>query len=50
MRHFKDPKFKPPFDALAARVQDVGNRNFALLKQNPMHPSLHFKQVKDNLW
>lgn len=50
MRHFKDPKFKPLFDALPPRVQDAANRNFALLKQNPKHPSLHFKEIKDNLW
>jgi hypothetical protein len=50
MRHFKDPKFKPLLDALPRRVQDVANRNFALLKQNPKHPSLHFKEIKDNLW
>jgi hypothetical protein len=50
MRHFKDPKFKPLFDALPQRVQDVANRNFALLKRNAMHPSLHFKQIKDDLW
>ena len=50
MRHFKDAKFKPLFDALPRRVQDVANRNFALLKPNPKHPSLHFKEIKDNLW
>jgi hypothetical protein len=50
MRHFKDPKFKPLFDALPPRVQDVANKNFALLKRDPKHPSLHFKRVKDDLW
>lgn len=50
MRHFKDPRFNPRFDALPPRVKDVANRNFALLKKNPKHPSLHFKQIKDDLW
>jgi hypothetical protein len=28
----------------------VAHRSFALIKQNTKHTSLHFKQVKDNLW
>jgi hypothetical protein len=50
MRHFKDPKFKPLYDALPLRVRRLADKNFALLKQNPKHPSLHFKRVKDDLW
>jgi hypothetical protein len=30
-------------------VQAVARRNFNLLKQNPAHPSLHFKKV-GKLW
>nr|WP_210318954.1 hypothetical protein [Rhizobium paranaense] len=26
-------------------VQELADRNFELLKSNPKHPSLHFKQV-----
>jgi hypothetical protein len=33
MRHIKDPKFQPLFDALPADVRAVANRNFALLKK-----------------
>jgi hypothetical protein len=50
MRHFKDPRFQPLYDALPARVRDLADKNFALLKQDPKHPSLHFKQVRDDLW
>ena len=41
MRHFKDPRFKPLYDALPARVRTAADRSFALLKQDPKHPSLH---------
>jgi hypothetical protein len=50
MRHFKDPRFKPLYDALPRRVQTLANKNFALLKRNPKHPSLHFKRIKSDIW
>jgi hypothetical protein len=50
MRHFKDPKFRPLFDALPQCAQVAANKSFALLKRNPKHPSLHFKRIKDDLW
>ena len=50
MRHFKDPKFKPLYDALPPRARNLADKNFALLKQNPRHPSSHFKRIKDDLW
>jgi len=33
------------FDKLPESVQTVARKNFELLKQNPAHPSLHFKKV-----
>jgi hypothetical protein len=50
MRHFKDPRFKPLYDALPARVHDVADKSFALLKLDPKHPSPHFKRVRNDLW
>jgi hypothetical protein len=50
MRHFKDPKFKPLYDALPRRARDLADKNFALLKQDPKQPSHHFKRIKDDLW
>ncbi len=50
MRHIKDPRFHPLYDALPARVRAAADKSFALLKQNPKHPSLHFKRIKDDLW
>jgi hypothetical protein len=30
---------------LPQSVQELARKNFELLKQNPQHPSLHFKKV-----
>lgn len=30
---------------LSEDVQDLARKNYALLKANPQHPSLHFKKV-----
>jgi hypothetical protein len=49
VRHFKDPRFRPLYDALPTRVRSLADKNFALLKQDPKHPSLHFKRIKDDL-
>jgi hypothetical protein len=31
-------------------VQELADKNFALLKQDPKHPSLHFKRLMDDVW
>jgi len=50
MRHFKDPDFRPLYDALPRQERKLADKNFALLKSDPKHPSLHFKRVRDDLW
>jgi hypothetical protein len=50
VRHIKDPRFKPLYDALPPRVQELADKNFALLKRDPKHPSLHFKRLMDDVW
>ncbi len=50
MRHFKDPGFQPLYDALPPQIQRLADKNFALLKRNPKHPSLHFKRIHGDLW
>jgi hypothetical protein len=37
------------YDALPADVQALADKNFALLKSDLRHPSLHFKRIGD-LW
>jgi hypothetical protein len=45
MRHFASPSFWAAYEKLPAPVRDLADRNYALLKENPQHPSLHFKKV-----
>jgi hypothetical protein len=47
LRHFTSSKFWRYFDALPDNIQRQARGNYALLKQNPNHPSLQFKSVKN---
>ncbi|TAN32132.1 hypothetical protein EPN28_04950 [Patescibacteria group bacterium] len=49
MRHRTTARFWAHLACLPEGVQRVARRNFALLKENPAHPSLHFKKV-GRLW
>jgi hypothetical protein len=44
--HFTDPEFWKHYKRLPPEVQEAADKNFILLKSNPKHPSLHFKQIK----
>lgn len=39
------PKFWRLFDELPAQVQDQAKKAFTIWRENPAHPSLHFKLV-----
>jgi hypothetical protein len=45
MRHFASASFWQGYDRLPETIRGIADRNFALLKQNPQHPSLHFKKI-----
>ncbi len=47
--HKTTTRFWRCFYALPKEVQETANRNYSLLKENPRHPSLHFKKV-GKLW
>ena len=47
--HRATARFWTLFARLPEAVQSVARQNFELLKQNPSHPSLHFKKV-GKLW
>lgn len=47
MKHFATPEFWQCFHALPKRVQAQSHKNYELLKADPRHPSLHFKQIGD---
>jgi hypothetical protein len=47
--HHATGRFWQHYRALPKEVRDQADKQFALLKANPSHPSLHFKKV-GNLW
>jgi hypothetical protein len=47
--HRATARFWTRFARLPETVQKVARQNFELLKENPAHPSLHFKKV-GKLW
>ena len=49
MKHLATPQFWELYQNLPSQIQDLADKNYALLKQDPTHPSLHLKKVK-NFW
>lgn len=49
MRHLASPRFWALYHALPADVRDLADKNYALLKSDPRHHSLHFKRIGE-LW
>jgi hypothetical protein len=45
MRHFASPSFWQAYERLPPRIRGIADKNYLLLKQNPRHPSLHFKKI-----
>lgn len=50
MKHLALAEFWKHYKKLPKDVQKLADKNFSLLKENPRHPSLHFKKVGKNLW
>lgn len=45
MRHLASPAFWQAYAKLPENVRALADKNYALLKENPQHPSLHFKKT-----
>ena len=45
MNHQTSPDFWEAFYRLPADIQALARNNYELLKNDPRHPSLHFKKV-----
>jgi hypothetical protein len=45
MKHFASPAFWDAYQKLPPVVRELADKNYALLKADPRHPSLHFKKV-----
>jgi hypothetical protein len=46
---YASPKFWVLYHTLPAPIRDLADKNYALLKANPRHPSLRLKKI-DDLW
>ena len=38
------------FNDLPENVQNLAIKNYDIWRENPLHPSLHFKNIKNNLF
>lgn len=45
MKHFASPEFWAAYRRLPARIRILADKSFALLKDDPQHPSLRFKRI-----
>ena len=43
--HHANPKFWKSYSRLPPNIQTLADSNFALLREDPRHPSLHLKKV-----
>jgi hypothetical protein len=50
VNHQTTSRFWSFYYALPLEIQELANKQHALLEQNPKHPSLHFKEVGKQLW
>ena len=49
MKHRASPRFWRHYRALPEEIQQLADRGYQLLLQDPRHPSLHFKRI-GKLW
>ena len=45
--HHAAPRFWDCYYKLPAPIRQLADTNFEILKLNPLHPSLHFKQINN---
>jgi hypothetical protein len=45
LKHFASPEFWGLYRSLPQSIQDLADRNYSLLKNDPYHPSLHLKKA-----
>jgi hypothetical protein len=49
LRHFASSRFWKLYGDLPDEIRQLADKNFALLKSDPRHPSLYFKRIGE-LW
>lgn len=45
MKHHANPRFWKAYRGLPADIRTLADRNYALLKTDPTHRSLHFEKI-----
>ncbi len=45
MKHRTIQNFRKLYDELPQEIKELANKNFELLKRDPLHPSLRFKKI-----
>ncbi len=50
MNSFCTPRFWSGYEALPAPTRLTADKNYALWRRDPQHPSLHFKPVGEGFW
>ena len=45
MNHFTVPNFWELYNKLPNKIQLLADKNYEILKKNPLHPSLHLKKI-----
>ncbi len=45
MKHLASPEFWANYKALPKPAQELADKSFSSLKNDPYHPALHFKKV-----
>ena len=50
MTHRTTEAFWRHYHELPGRIQQLAQEKYRLLENNPRHPSLHFKKIREGLW
>lgn len=49
MKHYTSSDFWQHYEKLPIDIQELADKNYQLLKENPRHPSLQLKRIEE-LW
>lgn len=50
MKSFATINFWEAYEKLSPEAKEQAQKAYSLWRENPLHPSLHFKKVGKNLW
>lgn len=50
MKSHASPGFWDRYEKLPPEIREIADKNFALWRSNPRHPSLHFKPIGNQFW